>query len=73
MTRDEIQRTVLDLPPKDRRELAEILWESLETDPEPPSEWQARVLDERIAALEKEPEEGSTWDEVEERIEVDER
>jgi putative addiction module component (TIGR02574 family) len=72
MSRDEIQRTALELPPEERRELVEALWESLEGEPEPLPEWQRRLLDERLAALEANPEEGSTWDEVEKRIWVDE-
>ncbi|HUP43702.1 MAG TPA: addiction module protein [Thermoanaerobaculia bacterium] len=35
MTRDDIQRTALGLPADERRELVEVLWESLESDPEP--------------------------------------
>jgi len=72
MTRDDIQRTALGLPPEDRRELVDVLWESLESDPEPLPEWQRRLLDERLAALEATPEEGSTWDEVEKRVWADE-
>jgi putative addiction module component (TIGR02574 family) len=72
MTRDDIQRTALKLPPEDRRELVDALWESLESDPEPLPEWQRRLLDERLAALETTPDEGSTWDEVEKRVWADE-
>lgn len=72
MTRDDIQRTALELPPEDRRELVDALWESLESDPEPLPEWQRRLLDERLAALQANPEEGSTWDEVEKRVWADE-
>lgn len=72
MTRDDIRRTALALPPTERRALVEVLWESLESEPEPLPEWQRRLLDERLAALEIEPEEGSTWDEVEKRIWADE-
>lgn len=72
MTREEIQRAVLELPPGERRELVDVLWESLERDPEPLPAWQRRLLDERLAALEASPEEGSTWDEVEERVWADE-
>lgn len=68
MTRDDIQRTALALPAEERRELVEVLWESLESDPEPLPERQRRLVDERLEALEANPEEGSTWDEVEKRI-----
>jgi putative addiction module component (TIGR02574 family) len=68
MTRDEIQSTVLALPPEDRRALVDVLWESLETDPEPLSEWQRQILDDRLAALEAQPDEGSRAQEVEKRV-----
>jgi len=71
MTRDDIQRAALKLPPDDRRELVDVLWESLESDSEPLPNWQRRLLDERLAALEADPAEGSTWDEVEKRIWAD--
>ncbi|HLE85423.1 MAG TPA: addiction module protein [Thermoanaerobaculia bacterium] len=71
MTRDDIQRTALGLPANERRELVEVLWESLESDPEPLPEWQRRLLDERLAALEASPEVGEPWDEVEKRIWAD--
>jgi len=71
MTRDDIQRTALELPPEDRRGLVDVLWLSLESDPEPLPDWQRRLLDERLAALEANPEEGSTWDEVEKRVWAD--
>jgi len=72
VTRDDIQRTALALPPEDRRELVDVLWESLESDPEPLPDWQRRLLDKRLAALEAKREEGSTWDDVEERVWADE-
>jgi putative addiction module component (TIGR02574 family) len=68
MTRDEIQSTVLALPPEDRRALVDVLWKSLETDPEPLPEWQRQILDERLAALEAQPDEGSPAQEVEKRV-----
>jgi putative addiction module component (TIGR02574 family) len=71
MTRDDIQRTALGLPANERRELVEVLWESLESDPEPLPEWQRRLLDERLAAQEASPEVGEPWDEVEKRIWAD--
>jgi putative addiction module component (TIGR02574 family) len=73
MTRDEIQSTALALPAEERRELAEVLWKSLEVDPEPLPDWQRRLLDERMAALEAQPDEGAEWDDVERRVWADER
>ncbi len=72
MTRDDIRRTVLELPAEERRELVEVLWQSLESDPEPLPAWQRRLLDDRLADLEADPDEGEPWDVVEKRIWVDE-
>lgn len=71
MTRDEIQSTLLALPAVERRELAEVLWRSLEVDPEPLPDWQRRLLDERMAVLEAQPDEGAEWDDVERRVWAD--
>jgi putative addiction module component (TIGR02574 family) len=72
MTRSEIQRTALELPVEERQELVEVLWESLESDPGPLPDWQRQLLDERLAALEASPEEGTVWEVVEKRIWPDE-
>jgi putative addiction module component (TIGR02574 family) len=45
-----------------------MLWQSLEGELLPLPEWQRRLLDERIAALDERPEEGSSWQEVEARV-----
>jgi putative addiction module component (TIGR02574 family) len=45
----------------------EALWESLEREPVDLPDWQRRVLDERLAELEANPDEGSSWEEVEAR------
>ena len=44
MTRDEIQSAALALPAAERRELVEVLWESLEQDPEPTLEGQRQLV-----------------------------
>jgi putative addiction module component (TIGR02574 family) len=59
---------VLELPTKDRQELAEALWESLKTEAVALPAWQIRLIDARLADPEKSPEEGSSWQEVESRI-----
>jgi len=68
MTRTELQQTALDLPPEERRALAEVLWESIETESSALSDWQKRLVDDRLHALATHPEEGSSWEEVEARI-----
>ena len=68
ITKTELKRNALELPIEDRLELAEAIWESLEDEaPELPG-WQREILDERIAADDEAPEEGSTWHEVKQRI-----
>lgn len=61
---------VLALHPKDRIGLAERIWDSLAEDADslPLSEAAAADLDDRLAAYRRNPDEGSTWDEVEARI-----
>jgi putative addiction module component (TIGR02574 family) len=63
----EIQK-LLDLPIDERMELAQILWESV--DPEDEArflsipDWQRRILDERLADIERNPGDEQTWEEV---------
>ncbi|MEP7008937.1 MAG: addiction module protein [Acidobacteriota bacterium] len=67
VTRD-LKRLVLRLPAEDRQELAEALWDSLETEPATLPAWQRQILQTRLAELEANPEAGSSWEEVEARI-----
>ena len=69
MIKIEFQATALRLPVEDRLELVEVLWESLDQEAIPVPGWQERLLDERIAADDADPEAGSPWKEVRERIE----
>ena len=68
MTRLEIQKTALELPPRERQELAETLWASLERESAPLPDWQRQLIDDRLAALENKPEDGVPWEEVERRV-----
>lgn len=54
----------------ERIELMEALWDSLIDSPNalPMSDAQRAVLDQRLAAYEKNPAEGSTWQDVRTRI-----
>jgi putative addiction module component (TIGR02574 family) len=67
MTRAEIQK-LLDLPADEKIELAQILWESVEPEDEVRfltiPDWQARILDERLTDLDRNPDDEQTWDEV---------
>jgi putative addiction module component (TIGR02574 family) len=69
MTKAQLKSEALQLPVEDRLEIAEAIWESLEA-AEPPSlpDWQQRLLDERIAEDDADPEAGSPWEEVKQRI-----
>jgi putative addiction module component (TIGR02574 family) len=70
MTKSQLRLEALDLPVEERLELAEALWESVEvTAQQPPlPDWQRQILDERIAADDENPEAGSPWQEVKQRI-----
>ncbi len=69
MTKTQIQREVLQLSVEEQLELAEAIWERLETEPQPViPEWQQRLLDERITADDEDPEAGSPWPDVKQRI-----
>ena len=70
MTKVELQREILRLPVEERLELAETIWESLEQITEQLSlpAWQRQMLDERIEADDADPDAGSSWDEVKQRI-----
>jgi putative addiction module component (TIGR02574 family) len=67
MKRAEIQK-LLDLPADERLELAQILWRSVEPEDEahflPIPDWQRRILDERLADIERNPNSEQTWEEV---------
>jgi len=63
----EIQK-LLELPADERMELAQILWESVEPEDETRflsiPDWQRRILDERLANIERNPNDEQTWEEV---------
>jgi len=65
-TRDELLR----LTTAERIQVAQDLWDSVAEDPTALSlsDSQRTVLDERLAAYEADPQAGSTWDEVRERV-----
>jgi putative addiction module component (TIGR02574 family) len=67
MTKAEIERRVMELPEKERLEIAETIWSSLESpDALPLPSWQRDLLNERRASLETE--EGRDWEDVKAEI-----
>jgi putative addiction module component (TIGR02574 family) len=70
MTRIELEREALRLPIEERLQLAEAIWTSLEQESTqaPLPAWQQEILDERIAEDDAEPDAGSPWEEVKQRI-----
>ena len=67
MNRAEI-RKLLELPADEKMELAQILWESVEPEDEVRylsiPDWQRQILDERIADIDRNPDDEQTWEEV---------
>ena len=51
LTKDELRASVLELPPQERSELADEIWQSLEQAGHDPDvlAWHREILDERIA------------------------
>ncbi len=63
MTKAEIQRQILEMPERDRLELAEAIWATIrEPDALPLPGWQRDLLGERLAASESE--EGRDWEDI---------
>ena len=58
--------SVFDLPPAEKLQLVEDLWDDLAANPEdvPVPDWQVEELDRRKANLTRYPASGLTWDEV---------
>jgi putative addiction module component (TIGR02574 family) len=61
---------LLELPPAQRLELVEALWDSLDNSLEdvPIPEWQKEELDRRKASSRDNPDAGMTWEEAKARI-----
>ena len=69
MARPEISE-LLELPIGERMKLVQELWDSIaiSQDAYPISEAERKELDRRLEAYDRDPESGSSWDEVEQRI-----
>lgn len=68
--KQELVAEILALPVDDRVRLVEEIWDSISAVPEalPLTEWQKEELDRRLDDLEKNPDAGSTLEEVFARI-----
>ena len=62
--------SVFDLPPAEKIQLVEVLWDSLAATPEtiPLHDWQRDELAKRKANLAANPGSGLTWDEIVRRV-----
>ena len=70
LTKAEVKRQALELPPEERVDLAVEIWNSLRPEDLPVPVWQRDLIRERLGALEgMDPEERSTpWQEVRARV-----
>jgi putative addiction module component (TIGR02574 family) len=68
--KQELVAEILALPVEDRVRLVEAIWDSISAVPEalPLTEWQKEELDRRLDDLDKNPDAGSTLEEVFARI-----
>lgn len=66
----EIKQRALELSPEERRTLVETLWESLEEEEArlPLHAWQRKLLDERLAEAERNPDVWVSAEKVEQEI-----
>jgi putative addiction module component (TIGR02574 family) len=67
MTRSGVKE-LLKLPPEERLEIAQVLWESVEPEDEVrfvsiPA-WQRRILEERLEDLDRNPEDEQPWADI---------
>ena len=71
MTKNEVDK-LLKLPAEERLEIAQVLWNSV--DPEDEArflclpDWQRRILQDRLADLERNPDDEQPWDQVKEEL-----
>jgi putative addiction module component (TIGR02574 family) len=61
-------KELMELPPEERLQLAEDLWDSVAAEEPPLTDEQKRELDRRWEEHQKNPERGSPWEEVRARL-----
>ncbi len=66
--RPDLLSEVMGLPPTERLELIEALWDTLSPGEFPVTEEERRALDQRIAEMETSPGDESPWSEVKARL-----
>jgi putative addiction module component (TIGR02574 family) len=54
---------------EEKLDLIALLWDSLPEDQLPMPEWQLKLLEERLAEFEADPDEGQSWEEVKAELE----
>ena len=71
MAKTDVQE-LLKLPPEERLEIAQILWESVAPEEEARflliPDWQRQILKERLEDLERNPDDEQSWEEVKAEI-----
>ena len=70
LTKTEVKRQALELPPEERFELVVEIWNSLQPEDVPVPIWQRDLIRERLEALEgiDSEERSAPWEEVRERV-----
>lgn len=71
MSKEDVDR-LLQLPAEERLEIAQALWNSVEPEDEihflSLPDWQRRILQERLADLDRRPDDEQPWNEVKEEL-----
>lgn len=66
--RPELFSEAMNLPPTERLELIEALWDTLSPDDLPVTDEERGILDQRMSEMEASPNDERPWTEVKERI-----
>jgi putative addiction module component (TIGR02574 family) len=71
MTKEDVDK-LLKLPAEERLEIAQALWDSVEPEDEVRflslPDWQRLILEERLADLDRHPDDEQPWDEIKEEL-----
>ena len=67
---ESVREDILKLSVPEKLELVEEIWNSIEEQPDdmPLTDWQKAELDRRLEAMEREPDAGTPWEVVRERV-----